>query len=78
MFDAMIVYFAGLLALTVGFGDNAREILDESVTPISQALKAGSESLKTEAVCMIFNISVGLEFSCLPTFSCHYFHMFYS
>ncbi|XP_044474467.1 interferon-related developmental regulator 1-like [Mangifera indica] len=40
----------GLLALTVGFGDNAREILDESVTPISQALKAGSESLKTVAL----------------------------
>ncbi|XP_044511422.1 interferon-related developmental regulator 1-like isoform X1 [Mangifera indica] len=40
----------GLLALTVGFGDNAREILEESVTPISQALKARPESLKTAAL----------------------------
>lgn len=37
----------GLLALTVGCGDNAREILEDSVTPISQALKSGSESTKT-------------------------------
>ncbi|KAJ4701627.1 Interferon-related developmental regulator like [Melia azedarach] len=36
----------GLLALTVGSGDNAREILEESITPFSQALKSGSESLK--------------------------------
>ncbi|KAB1204036.1 Interferon-related developmental regulator 1 [Morella rubra] len=36
----------GLLALTVGSGDNAREILEDSVTPISQALKSGSDSLK--------------------------------
>ncbi|GMI78482.1 SALT-TOLERANCE 32 [Hibiscus trionum] len=36
----------GLLALTVGPGDNAREILEESVTPISQASKSGSESSK--------------------------------
>ncbi|XP_044511423.1 interferon-related developmental regulator 1-like isoform X2 [Mangifera indica] len=43
----------GLLALTVGFGDNAREILEESVTPISQALKARPESLKTAAVVVV-------------------------
>ncbi|XP_039037887.1 interferon-related developmental regulator 1-like [Hibiscus syriacus] len=36
----------GLLALTVGPGDNAREILEESITPISQASKSGSESSK--------------------------------
>ncbi|KAJ8762437.1 hypothetical protein K2173_007876 [Erythroxylum novogranatense] len=36
----------GLLALTVGCGDNAHEILEQSVTPISQALKSGSESSK--------------------------------
>lgn len=36
----------GLLALTVGHGDNAHEILEESVPPISQALKSSSESLK--------------------------------
>ncbi|XP_065846986.1 uncharacterized protein [Euphorbia lathyris] len=37
----------GLLASTVGCGDNAREILEESMTPISQALKSGSEPTKT-------------------------------
>ncbi|KAJ0025675.1 hypothetical protein Pint_08652 [Pistacia integerrima] len=47
---ALASHAIGLLALTVGFGDNAREILDESVTPISQALKAGSESSKTAAL----------------------------
>ncbi|XP_021889645.1 uncharacterized protein LOC110808453 isoform X2 [Carica papaya] len=36
----------GLLALTVGPGDNAHEILEESVTPITQSLKSGSESSK--------------------------------
>ncbi|XP_022772916.1 interferon-related developmental regulator 1-like isoform X2 [Durio zibethinus] len=36
----------GLLALTVGLGDNAREILEESITPLSQAFKSGSESSK--------------------------------
>ncbi|KAK8624267.1 hypothetical protein V6N13_065616 [Hibiscus sabdariffa] len=36
----------GLLALTVGPGDNAREILEESITPISQASKSGSEPSK--------------------------------
>ncbi|XVF64178.1 hypothetical protein PTKIN_Ptkin09bG0147200 [Pterospermum kingtungense] len=36
----------GLLALTVGPGDNAREILEESITPLSQAVKSGSESSK--------------------------------
>jgi hypothetical protein len=41
------------LALTVGSGDNAREILEESVAPISQALKSQSDSLKTESVCII-------------------------
>ncbi|KAF5739470.1 hypothetical protein HS088_TW12G00676 [Tripterygium wilfordii] len=40
----------GLLALTVGCGDNAREILEESVTPLSQALKSGFESLKIVSV----------------------------
>ncbi|XP_022768661.1 interferon-related developmental regulator 1-like isoform X1 [Durio zibethinus] len=36
----------GLLALTVGPGDNAHEILEESITPLSQAFKSGSESSK--------------------------------
>ncbi|KAE8683323.1 activating signal cointegrator 1 complex subunit 2-like isoform X1 [Hibiscus syriacus] len=36
----------GLLALTVGPGDNAQEILKESIMPILQASKSGSESSK--------------------------------
>ncbi|KAK8643082.1 hypothetical protein V6N13_012397 [Hibiscus sabdariffa] len=36
----------GLLALTVGPGDNAHEILKESIDPLSEALKSGSESSK--------------------------------
>ncbi|KAL4281019.1 hypothetical protein GQ457_03G030140 [Hibiscus cannabinus] len=36
----------GLLALTVGPGDKAHEILKESMAPLSQALKSGSESSK--------------------------------
>lgn len=36
----------GLLALTLGFGDNAQEILEESFPPLSQALKSGTESSK--------------------------------
>ncbi|XP_043709548.1 interferon-related developmental regulator 1-like isoform X1 [Telopea speciosissima] len=34
----------GLLALTVGCGNNAAEILEESIPPLSQALKSGLES----------------------------------
>lgn len=45
--------FVGLLALTVGCGDNANEILDESLPVISQAFKSGSESTKTIAVSII-------------------------
>ncbi|KAJ6335272.1 hypothetical protein OIU78_011996 [Salix suchowensis] len=44
---ALACHAIGLLALTVGSGDNAREILDESVAPISHALKSSSDSLKT-------------------------------
>ncbi|KAF5456116.1 hypothetical protein F2P56_025627 [Juglans regia] len=40
----------GLLALTVGPGDNAREILEESITPLSQAFKSVSDSLKISAL----------------------------
>ncbi|GMI83145.1 SALT-TOLERANCE 32 [Hibiscus trionum] len=36
----------GLLALTVGPGDKAHEILKESIVPLSQAFKSGSESPK--------------------------------
>ncbi|KAJ7958257.1 interferon-related developmental regulator 1 [Quillaja saponaria] len=40
----------GLLALTVGCGDNAREILEESVPPLTQALKTKSDSSKISSL----------------------------
>ncbi|KAJ4963938.1 hypothetical protein NE237_023877 [Protea cynaroides] len=40
----------GLLALTVGCGDNAAEIFKDSIPPLSQALKSGSESIKISSV----------------------------
>lgn len=40
----------GLLALTVGCGDNANEILEDSLPVISQAFKSGSEATKTSAL----------------------------
>ncbi|KAF8060423.1 hypothetical protein N665_1216s0010 [Sinapis alba] len=40
----------GLLALTVGLGDQSQEILEESVTPLSQALKSGREALKITSI----------------------------
>ncbi|XP_061969824.1 uncharacterized protein LOC133692717 isoform X1 [Populus nigra] len=58
---ALACHAIGLLALTVGSGDNAREILEESVAPISQALKSQSDSLKTESLleCLAFVTFVG-------------------
>ncbi|CAH2034095.1 unnamed protein product, partial [Thlaspi arvense] len=40
----------GLLSLTVGLGDQAQEVLEESVTPLSQALKSGREALKITSI----------------------------
>ncbi|XAR61961.1 hypothetical protein NMG60_11016521 [Bertholletia excelsa] len=40
----------GLLALTIGPGDQAQEILEESLAPISQSLKSGSEISKTSSL----------------------------
>ncbi|RID51359.1 hypothetical protein BRARA_H02031 [Brassica rapa] len=40
----------GLLALTAGLGDQAQEILEESVTPLSQALKSSREALKITSI----------------------------
>ncbi|KAF4356705.1 hypothetical protein F8388_010927 [Cannabis sativa] len=40
-------HMIGLLALSVGFGDNAGEILEESMSPLTQALnKSASETVK--------------------------------
>lgn len=44
------ISFVGLLALTTGPGDKAQEILEESITPILQALKSGSEASKISSV----------------------------
>lgn len=43
---ALASHAIGLLALTVGSGKKAQEILEEAVTPISEALKSRSESSK--------------------------------
>lgn len=58
---ALASHAIGLLALTVGCGDNAREILEESVTSISQALKSGSEPTKTVSLleCLAIATFVG-------------------
>lgn len=41
----------GLLSLTAGPGDKAHEILEESVKPISVALKSRSDNSKISSVC---------------------------
>ncbi|KAL7597133.1 hypothetical protein Lser_V15G31249 [Lactuca serriola] len=43
---ALASHAIGLLALTVGSGKKAQEILEEAVSPISEALKSRSESSK--------------------------------
>ncbi|KAL8154049.1 hypothetical protein V2J09_011809 [Rumex salicifolius] len=40
----------GLLALTSGCGNNAREILEEAITPMTQALRSRSEPSKTSSL----------------------------
>ncbi|KAL0885448.1 hypothetical protein Bca101_009430 [Brassica carinata] len=42
--------YIGLLALTVGHGDQSQEILGDSVTPLSQALKSNHEALKITSI----------------------------
>lgn len=51
----------GLLAVTVGCGDNSHEILEESVPVLSQALKSSSDSLKAASL---------LECLAIVTFVC--------
>lgn len=50
--DKYLYFFliTGLLALTVGSGKKAQEILEEAVSPISEALKSRSESSKIASV----------------------------
>ncbi|CAA7021424.1 unnamed protein product [Microthlaspi erraticum] len=47
---ALASHVIGLLALTVGLSDQAQEILEESVTPLSQALKSAREALKITSI----------------------------
>ncbi|AEE30876.1 interferon-related developmental regulator family protein / IFRD protein family [Arabidopsis thaliana] len=47
---SLATHVIGLLALTVGLGDHAQEVLEESVTPLSQALKSGREILKITSI----------------------------
>ncbi|XP_021662837.2 uncharacterized protein LOC110651748 isoform X2 [Hevea brasiliensis] len=56
---ALASHAIGLLALTVGCGDNAHEILEESVIPLSQALKSRSESSKKLLECLAVVTFVG-------------------
>lgn len=70
----------GLLALTAGMGEKAQEILEESVTPISEALRSRSEASKIASVYYISTCSViycASDFDCyvivyLVTFICSY------
>lgn len=42
--------FEGLLAITVGAGNSAHELMEESVSQLSQALITGSDALKKSSV----------------------------
>ncbi|XP_013685322.2 interferon-related developmental regulator 1 [Brassica napus] len=48
--SSLASHVIGLLALTVGLGDQAQENLEESVTPLSQALKSSREALKITSI----------------------------
>ncbi|CAK9178961.1 unnamed protein product [Ilex paraguariensis] len=60
---ALASHAIGLLALTTGPGDKAKEILEESVSPISQALKSLSETTKISSLleCLAIITFVGGE-----------------
>ncbi|CAN8313431.1 unnamed protein product [Cochlearia groenlandica] len=47
---SLATHVIGLLALTLGHGDRAEEILEESVTPLSLALKSGLETAKITSI----------------------------
>ncbi|KAK4352186.1 hypothetical protein RND71_027704 [Anisodus tanguticus] len=60
---ALASHVIGLLALTAGPGDKAHEILEESVTPISDALKSRSDNSKISSLleCLAIITFVGGE-----------------
>ncbi|GMH16458.1 hypothetical protein Nepgr_018299 [Nepenthes gracilis] len=47
---SLAAHVIGLLALTAGSGNNSHEILEESVPPISEALRSRSESSKIQSL----------------------------
>lgn len=49
---ALASHFLGILALTVGPGEKAHEMLEELVSPITEALKSRSETSKISSVCL--------------------------
>ncbi|CAK9167521.1 unnamed protein product [Ilex paraguariensis] len=60
---ALASHAIGLLVLTTGPGDKAKEILEESVSPISEALKSRSETSKISSLleCLAIITFVGGE-----------------
>lgn len=57
-----LFFSAGLLALTVGPGEKAQEILEESLSPISDALRIRSEATKALSVRHILIVQFRLQF----------------
>ena len=49
--------------MTTGSGNNAREILEDSVIPISQALRSRSESSKVASVSVYLGFIIFLHWS---------------
>lgn len=71
----------GLLALTTGPGKKAQEILEESISPISEALKSRSDSSKVASVdihillilCLFNNINLMICYIVARLFGCDHF-----
>lgn len=57
-FSTLLCNCVGFLALTCGSGNNAREILKDSIVPLSQALKSGSESSKIPVCIMLCTLYI--------------------
>ncbi|XP_051151049.1 uncharacterized protein LOC127265338 isoform X2 [Andrographis paniculata] len=60
---ALASHLIGILALTTGPGRNAKEIFEESITPISEALRTRPEASKTSSLleCLAVITFVGAE-----------------
>lgn len=60
---ALAAHVIGLLALTAGPGDKSQEILEESISPISEALRSRSEASKMSSLleCLAIITFVGAE-----------------